>query len=269
VIRLSALWARRPRWWTLAAGALALTLVALLTMRAPDGVAAPTKVADTRALSAAQKAAVEATVREYILAHPEIIPEAINALQSRSVTQLLASNRAGVETPFAGAWAGARDGDVTLVEFFDFACPYCRAAKVDLDKLILADPKLKVVYRDFPVISPGSEEPALAALSAARQGKYRAFYEAMFSDPARVSHEKVVSAVRSAGLNEVATAKALSGKADHAELRKNIELGRALGLTGTPAFIVGDKILMGAQSLEDLKGAVAEARAKRTATSTS
>jgi len=268
--RLRALWAARPRWWPAAAGAAALALVALLTVRAPDGIAAPSApAADTRALSAAQKAAVEATVREYILAHPEIIPEAITALQSRSVSQLLASNRAAIETPFAGASTGARDGrdgrdgDVTLVEFFDFACPYCRAAKANVDALIASDPRLRVVWRDFPVISPNSEEPALAALSAARQGRYRAFYDAMFADPARVSHEKVVAAVRTARLNEVATARALGAKTDRDELKKNIELGRALGLTGTPAFIVGDKILMGAQSLDDLKAAVAEARAKR------
>ncbi len=262
VTHAARLWAARPRWWPLAPLALLLGLVLLLSARAPDGIAAQnTRATDTRALTTAQKAAVEATVREYIMAHPEIIPEAINALQSRSVTQLLATNRAEIETPYAGAWTGAKDGDVTLVEFFDYACPYCRAAKVELDRLVASDPKLRVVYRDFPVIAPGSEEAALASLSAANQGRYGAFHNAMFTDPARVSHEKVVANVRTARLDEVRTARDLAGKAGAAEIRKNIELGRALSLTGTPAFIIGDKILMGAQSLDDLRKAVAVVRA--------
>lgn len=261
---VAAFWARWPDWWLAAPALLLLALAVSLTVRAPDGLASPASPlpASTAALSAAQKAAVEATVREYILAHPEILPEAMTALQNRSVTQLLATNRAEIETPFEGAWAGAKDGNVTLVEFFDFACPYCKAAKGDLDRLIAADPKLKIVYRDFPVISPASEEPALAALAAARQGRYRAFYEAMFDDPARVSHEKVVADVRAAHLNEAATARALATRADQAELKKNIELGRALGLTGTPAYIVGDRILMGAMSLAELQKAVAQARSR-------
>jgi len=267
----AAFWARWPDWWLAAPALLLLALAVSLTVRAPDGLAegtmtAPTSAtASTRALTTAQKAAVEATVREYILAHPEIIPEAMTALQNRSVTQLLATNRTEIELPFEGAWAGAKHGDVTLVEFFDFACPYCKAAKGDIDRLMAADPKLKVVYRDFPVISPMSEEPALAALSAARQGRYRAFYEAMFDDPQRVSHEKVVAGVRAAKLNEVATAHALATHADQAELKKNIELGRALGLTGTPAYIVGDRILMGAMSLAELQKAVAQARTRASA----
>lgn len=266
-VEMAGLWARWPAWWLVAPALMLFGLAVALTVRAPDGFAQgaldrPVPAAATRALTAAQKAAVEATVREYILAHPEIIPEAMTALQNRSVAQLLATNRAEIETPFAGAWAGAKDGDVTLVEFFDFACPYCRAAKGDLDRLLASDPKLRVVYRDFPVISPASEEPALAALSAARQGRYRAFYEAMFDDPARVTHEKVVAGVRAARLNEVETARALAARADRAELTKNIELGRALGLTGTPVYVVGDRILTGAMSLDELKKAVAEARAK-------
>ena len=261
VNRLGALWAARPRWWPVAPAAFVAGAALLLAGRAPDGVAA-TPPADTRALSPAQKTAVEATVREYILAHPEIIPEAITALQARSVTQLLATNRREIETPYAGAWAGAKDGDVTLVEFFDYACPYCRAAKADVDALIASDPKLRVVYKDYPVIAPGSGEAALASLSAASQGRYRAFHAAMFSDPARVSHEKVVANVRAARLDEVRTARDLQAKAGAAEIAKNIELGRALSLTGTPAYIIGDKILLGAQSLADLQKAVAEARAR-------
>ena len=266
--RVHAAWRARPRWWLLAPLAAVLAVAIALSARAPDGAAATRPAADTRALSPAQKAAVEATVREYILAHPEIIPEAITTLQNRSVTQLLAQNHAEIEKPYAGAWAGAKDGDVTLVEFFDYACPYCRAAEADLNRLIAGDPRVRVVYREFPVIAPASGEAALASLSAASQGRYHVFHSAMFADPARVSHEKVVANVRAAHLDEVRTARDLQSKAGEAELRRNIELGRALSLTGTPAYIVGDQILQGVKTLDELKAAVAAARA-RTATAAS
>lgn len=258
---VASFWTRWPRWWlglsALLIAGLAVSLIARGPADATD--AAPPRAAPAK-LDPVQKAAVEATVRAYILAHPEIVSDAMTALQNRSVAQLLVTNQAQIETPFAGAWAGAKDGDVTLVEFFDFACPYCKAAKIDLDRLIASDPHLKVVYRDYPVISPASVEPALAALSAARQGRYRAFYAAMFDDPARVSHEKVVAGVRTARLNEVQTAYALATKADEAELRSNIAIGRALGTTGTPTYVVGNRILIGAVGIEELRRAVAEAR---------
>lgn len=255
-----------PRWWPLAPLAVVIAVAAVLALRAPDRVVATLPTADTRALSPAQKAAVEATVREYILAHPEIIPEAMTALQRRAVADLVTQDRAEIETPYAGAWAGAKQGDVTLVEFFDYACPYCRAAKADIDQLVASDPRLRVVYREYPVVSPGSVEAALASLSAASQGRYRAFHGAMFADTARVSHEKVVANVRAAHLDEVRTARDLQTKAGESELRKNVELGRALGLSGTPCYIVGDQVFVGRQTLEQLKVAIAAVRAHGTAT---
>jgi protein-disulfide isomerase len=209
-----------------------------------------------------QRDAIDAMVRGYILEHPEIIPEAINRLQEREVSRLLDSNRSEIETPFAGAWTGNPDGDVVLVEFFDYACPYCRASKADVDRLIAEDKKLKVVYRDFPVLGPASEEAAMASLSAARQGKYKAFHNAMFSG-GRPSHERIITTVRQARLNEVQTARDLSSSTLKAELQKNLELGRALGLTGTPAYVTGDRILSGAVGYDELKKAIAEARASR------
>jgi protein-disulfide isomerase len=209
-----------------------------------------------------ERDAINALVRQYILDHPEIIPEAINRLQEREVAKLLDSNRAEIQTPFAGAWTGNPDGDVVLVEFFDYACPYCRASKADVDRLIAEDKNLKVVYRDFPVLGPASEEAALASLSAARQGRYKPFHNAMFSS-GRPSHEKIIAAVRQAGLNEVETAKALSGDTYRSEIAKNLDLGRALGLTGTPAYVIGNRILSGAVGYDEMKRAIAEARANR------
>ena len=207
-----------------------------------------------------ERAAIEQIVREYILAHPEIIPEAINGMASRDVAKLLRDNRVEIETPFPGAVAGNPDGDVTLVEFFDYACPYCRAAHNDIKRLLAADPKLRVVYRDFPVLTEASAETALAALAAARQGRYLAFHDRVFDTAGKIEHERTIALVRAAGLDERRAATDMASAALKAEVRKNIELGRALGLTGTPTFIVGDRILSGAVGYDKLAAAIVVAR---------
>lgn len=208
----------------------------------------------------ANRVAIEKIVREYILSHPEIIPEAMSRMQSREVTRLLESNRKEIETPFAGAVAGNPKGDVSVVVFFDYACPYCRQGHADITKLAAADPGVRIVYRDFPVLSPASEEAAMASLSAAQQGHYTRFHNAMFENPGKVAHERTVAMVRTAGLNEMQTAKDLNAPALKAEIKKNLELGRALGLTGTPSYVIGNQILSGAVGYDKLKQAVVEAR---------
>lgn len=237
----------------LPAAALALILVA--SCGAGDVSGAAAKV-DSR-----DRAAIEAIVRDYILSHPEIIPEAINGMQSREVTRLLAGNRKEIETPFAGAVAGNPKGDVTVVEFFDYACPYCRAGHADIKQLIAADPGVRVVYRDFPVLSDASNEAAMASLSAAAQGRYAAFHDRMFETAGKVERERTIATVRAAGLNEMRTARDLTSPALKAEIKRNLDLGRALGLTGTPTYIIGDRILGGAVGLTALREAVATARA--------
>ncbi len=238
----------------LALGALVLAAIGFAAL----GVR-PAAVADSSL--GASRGSIEAVVRDYILEHPEIIPEAINRLQQREVTKLLDSNRAEIETPFAGAWAGDKDGDVVLVEFFDYNCPYCKVMHGEVQRLLADDDDLKVVYRDFPVLGAASDEAALASLSAAKQGRYAAFQKRLLTAPDRLSHEGVIAAVRAAGLNEMQTAADMQAPALKAEIQKNLELGRALGLTGTPTYIVGDRILSGAVGHDELKKAIAEARA--------
>lgn len=213
-------------------------------------------------VSGSERERMEAVIRDYLLTHPEIIPEAIKRLQDREVAKVLDSSRAAFETPFAGAWAGAEDGDVVLVEFFDYACPYCKASVPDVKRLLDEDKQLKVVWRDFPVLGPDSEEAALASLAAAQQGRYQSFYDRMFA-ASRPSREGVIRAVRAAGLNEVRAAEAMKSPDIQAEIEKNLDLGRTLGLTGTPSYIVGDRILSGAVGYDELKKAVAEARARK------
>jgi protein-disulfide isomerase len=216
------------------------------------------------AVAAGDRAAIEKIVHDYIMAHPEIIPEAMARMQNREVEKLLASNRKEIQTPFAGAMAGNPKGDVTLVVFFDFACPYCRQGHADVAQLIAGDPNVRVVFRDFPVLSPASDEAAMAALSAAQQGRYQKFHDAMFETPGKVTHERTVAIVRTAGLDEMKTAKDLNSPALKAEIKKNLDLGRALGLTGTPSYVVGNQILSGAVGIDELKSAVAAARTAKT-----
>lgn len=211
------------------------------------------------------RAAIEKIIRNYILSHPEIIPEAMTRLQNREVTQLLSSNRKEIEAPFAGAIAGNPNGDISVVVFFDYACPYCRQGHADVTQLARADGNLRIVYRDFPVLSPASEEAAMASLSAAQQGRYTSFHNAMFEAPGKVAHERIIATVRIAGLDEMRTARDLTAPALKAEIRRNLDLGRALGLTGTPSYVIGDRILSGAVGFEKLKAAVAEAREARAA----
>ncbi len=211
------------------------------------------------------RAAIEAIVRDYILAHPEIIPEAMNGMEARTTAKAVSSSRAALETPFAGASAGNPAGDVRLVVFFDYACPYCKAAHIDVEKLIASDKKLRVVFRDFPVLGDPSTEAAMASLSAAKQGRYVAFHDSLFNGSGRITHERTLAAAKAAGLNDAKLAKDLTDPGVKAEVAKNLDLGRQLQLTGTPSYVVGDRILSGRVGYDLLKEAVEQARAKAAA----
>ena len=193
-------------------------------------------------------------VRRYLVAHPEAVQEAIEALQAREMAAIVAPRRAALETPFHGAWAGAREPDVVLVEFFDYACGYCRASNPHVDRLLREDPKLRVVWREFPVLGPDSEAAAVASLAAARAGRYRPFYDSLFA-AGRPTGAAVAAARQAVGLGETA----LDDEARR-ELQTNYELARAIGAQGTPTFVVGDRVLQGAVGYEALRDAVAEAR---------
>ena len=123
----------------------------------------------------------EAIVRDYLLANPEVLVEAGDRLQQRRLASAVDQHRAALETPYAGAFKGNPNGDVVLVEFFDYACGYCRAANVHLDRLIKEDPGLKVVFREMPVLGEASVQAAHASLAAARAGRFPAFYDALYA----------------------------------------------------------------------------------------
>jgi protein-disulfide isomerase len=207
------------------------------------------------------KSEIEQTVRAYLLEHPEVLQEASQRLQQRELGKAVAANRAAFETPFAGAWAGAENGDVTLVEFFDYACGYCRKSNADVDRLLKEDPKLKVVWREWPVLGQDSERAAVASLAAAQAGKYRTFFDTLFAE-GRPTADAVVRAQQAAGVSPAAVAEFQVSPAVRDELARNNQLAQAIGATGTPTFVVGDEVLQGAVGYEALKEAIEKARAE-------
>ena len=198
---------------------------------------------------------VERIVRDYVLANPELIPEAMQALHDKQAAKAVAANRAALEKPFASAWAGAADGDVVLVEFFDYACGYCRKSNADVEQLLAEDAGLKVVWREWPVLGQDSLAAAEASLAAAEQGKFRSFFHQMF-EAGRPSGPALSAAQGRTGIRAGGDTARF-----RAEIENNHELARQLGATGTPTFIVGDKVLQGAVGYDALKQAIAEARA--------
>lgn len=213
-------------------------------------------------VSTGDRAAIEAIVRDYILEHPEIIPEAIDRLQKKNVAKVIDANRKALETPFAGGWAGARDGDVTLVEFFDYSCGYCRQAVADIDRLIKEDPKLKVVFRELPILGEDSDAAARASLSAAKQGVFYPFHLKLYA-AGRPTAANLARAGKEAALDPARVTTDAKAADVQAEIGNNLNLARMLQIGGTPAFVVGDQLLAGAVGYDALKAAIAEARARK------
>ncbi len=200
------------------------------------------------------RAEIEGIVRDYLLANPEIVTQAQGRLQERETAALIQANRALFETPFGNAWAGAKDGDVVLVEFFDYGCGFCRRSNADVDRLLAEDSKLKVVWREWPVLGQDSLAAAEASLAAAEQGKFRPFFDRLFASG------RPTAPARAAAQGFTGVAPAAANPRYRAEIEKNYELARLISATGTPTFVVGDKVLQGAVGYEAIKQAIAEAR---------
>jgi protein-disulfide isomerase len=193
-------------------------------------------------------------IRSYIFDHPEILPEAMERYRAQETANVLEQNRARIETPFHGAWAGAADADVVLVEFFDYACGFCRASNPDIERLLREDPRLKVVWREYPVLGPDSEQAAIDSLAAASAGRFREFHDQLFATA------RPTEAARTAARQSVGLQPARLTDEFRAELQKNVEVADAIGATGTPAFVIGDQIIQGAVGYDALRKAIQDAR---------
>lgn len=210
-------------------------------------------------IGAQQRTALEALIRAYILDHPEVLPEALDRLQAREASDKLKPLRAALETPFPGAVLGNPRGKVTLVEFTDFACPYCKGSVADIDALIATNADLRVVVRELPIISPQSEPAARIALAAAAQGRFPAYFAAMFAGT-HPDDAAIAAAAAKAGVNLDAARSYASRPEVGQELAQNIAYAHQLGLNGTPAFAIGGQLINGAIGRDALQAAINSAR---------
>lgn len=207
-------------------------------------------------LNGADRARVERVVRDYVLAHPELLPEAMDRLQQKESAKAVAAHRGAIEEPYGDAWIGNPNGDITLVEFYDYNCGYCRAALPTIQKLVAEDRNLRVVFKEMPVLAESSRDASRAALTAAKQGKFKAFHDALYA-AGPVSDATIRTAAQRTGVN-------LAAVPDDADdtIRDNLDTASKLGISGTPSWVVGDQLLTGALPIEKLKEAIAAARAR-------
>ncbi|SEN79835.1 Protein-disulfide isomerase [Sphingomonas gellani] len=205
----------------------------------------------------AGRQADEATIRRTLVAHPDIITEAMQALQDRETGKLVAQADATLTQPIGNALSGNPKGDVSVVEFFDYNCGYCRASLPVIAALVKADPNVRVVYRELPILAQSSHAAARASLTAARQGRWPAFHDALYTG-GPVSDASIASAAAKAGVD---LSKAGSAK-NEAEIAANLKAAAQLGINGTPSWIIGNRVLSGALPLEELQRAVAAARGR-------
>jgi len=217
----------------------------------------------------------DAKIHDYILSHPDVLAEAQRAQAAKLAAErqiqgrrALTENRAALFTDPADPVLGNAAGDVTIVAVTDYQCPYCKALTPTLDQLLAADPGIRLVTKEFPILGPGSEIAARYALASLRQGKYAAFHAALMADrtPEHQLDEARVQAIAAAVGLDLARLRADAAAPEiAAQIAANRTLAQKLGIGGTPGLIVGDQIQGGALSLDQLKSAVAAARTKRTA----
>ena len=220
------------------------------------------------ALSDAQRAAVEALIERYIAENPEKIVESVRAHNRRAEqakrdeadANLVAMRGAIFDDPNSPV-AGNPDGDVTVVEFFDYRCGYCKRS---LDVLMTAldeDPNLRVVFKEFPILSPQSRRAAMAALAAERQGAYLALHTALMGARGTFDDDQIFDIAREVGLDAERLAADMEAPEIGARLDEVAALASALDIAGTPAFVIGGEVLRGAIDLETMRRAIAEQRA--------
>jgi protein-disulfide isomerase len=218
-----------------------------------------------------QKAAIEQIVKDYIMAHPEIVQDALLELDRRqkeaenaAVKTALKTEEKALYDTNAGVVVGNPEGDVTLIEFFDYNCPYCRKAMTTLDALIKGDPKLRILLRDLPIVHPPESievaKIALAARSQLQADKFWEFHKRLFSASRLVAKPQALQAAKDMGLDMTRLEKDAEGDAVKAALADSDRLSQVLNLRGTPAFVIGGEVVFGAQEDADMKAQIAAVR---------
>jgi protein-disulfide isomerase len=222
------------------------------------------------ALTDKDRPEIEAIVRDYLLKNPEVLRDALDVLEKRQTQEeqnkqrkAISSNAKLIFESARGPSFGNPQGDVTLVEFFDYNCGYCKRAMQDVMQLSKDDSKLKVVFKEFPVLGPGSVDAAKVAIAVRMQdkgGKYVEFHRRLLGGRGEANKERALAAAKEAGFDLARIDKDLQSPEIAATLKESMQLAESLGLNGTPTFVIADELVIGAQGYDALKGKIDAAR---------
>jgi protein-disulfide isomerase len=221
--------------------------------------------------SANQRGEVERIVREYLIAHPEVIQEAMAELEKKQSAADAEKHKATIKQYSQSIFGSPRqvvlgnpDGNVTFVEFFDYNCGYCKRAMDDMLTLMKDDPKLKVVLKEFPVLGPGSVEAAQVAVAVRMQDKtgkkYLEFHQKLLGGRGQADRARALAVAKDIGLDMGRLEKDLISPEVKATLQESFKLAEALGLNGTPSYVIGDNVVVGAVGLDALREKVNSSR---------
>lgn len=220
--------------------------------------------------SAEQKAEINKMIRDYILDNPEILPEAIQILQSRTKRAMLERNHTRLYEDGFSYEGGNRNGDVTIIEFFDYNCGYCKKALKTVERLKRLDGNLKIIYKELPILSESSYTASRAAMASRKQGLYEKFHLALMRNTGSLTDDRIFEIATEVGLDEQTLAKDMSDPVLDRNIKINHSIAEELGITGTPGFVIGETIIPGALPYEELLKAVERTRrqAEKTARAT-
>src|SRR3954462_4966840 len=227
--------------------------------------------ASAQSFNDTQRGDIEAIVRNYLIAHPEVLEEAMAELSKRQAAADTEKHEASVtknaEKIFnspRGVTIGNKDGDVTFVEFFDYNCGYCKRAMTDMLDLMKSDSKLKVVLKEFPVLSQGSVEAAQVAVAVRMQDptgkKYLDFHQKLLGGRGAADKARAMAVAKEAGLDMAKLEKDLASPEVRATIEENFKLAEAMGMNGTPSYVIGKQVVIGAVGVENLREKIGVAR---------
>ena len=215
-----------------------------------------------------QNEQIKNMIREFLFKNPQALREAIIGLQAyeqrqqqNAAKQALTANGDALYRSPVSFVAGNPDGDVTLVEFFDYNCGFCKRSLNDLLTLIESDKNLKVVFKEFPILNEGSVYAARAAMASVKQGKYIEFHSTMMQLRGAATKTSVLEVAEEIGLDVAKLKKDMAAPYIDKQIAETLRVATAIGVNGTPAFVVGDRVIGGAVGLDELKRQIAEIRA--------
>ncbi|MBY0382493.1 MAG: DsbA family protein [Xanthobacteraceae bacterium] len=221
--------------------------------------------------SPAQRGEIESIIKNYLVTHPEVLEEASAELSKRQAVAESEKQRAAVQQYANELFSsphnvviGNPDGDVNFVEFFDYNCPYCKHAMVDMLSILKTDPKLRVTLVEFPVLGPASVDAARVAVAVHMQDptgkKYLDFHQRLLGGRGQADKARALAAAKDAGLDVARIEKDMASAEVQATLEQNLKVAEALGLNGTPSYVIGKDVVVGAVGLNGLTKKISEAR---------